>query len=115
MRNPAKGRVTCFMLKWFGFFFWGGGEVMKMTAYNVACMQCRWLVAILSVVALPSRGQRSLPSCKELSLHSEMPLCFNLAGKGLFLKLLLGPNSSSELGSKIYFCMLAFFKSNGGG
>lgn len=86
LRNLAKGRATSFLLNWFGIFPpppW----FMEMTACNAACMQCRWLVAILSVVVFPSRGQGSLPSCKEASLHPQNPLCFDLAGKGLFLKL----------------------------
>lgn len=60
--------------------------------YGNDCMQrslhaTPMLMAILSVVVFPSRGQRSLPSCKKASLHPPILLCFALVGKGLFLKL----------------------------
>lgn len=81
-----------------------------MTTCNLASRQCRWLTATLSLVVSPSRGQRRYHSCKEASLLSQIPLCFDLAGNGPFLKLsCLAPTFKS--GSKIYLHMLTFSNS----
>lgn len=82
--SQGQGHQLFVKLVWHLFF---SPWFMEMTACNAACMQRRWLMAILSVVVFPSRGQRSLPSCKKASLHPPILLSFDLVGKGLFLKL----------------------------
>lgn len=86
LRNPAKGRATSFLLNWFGIFFFlvYGNDCMQRTCMH---LQMAGWPFFLSAVVFLCKGQRSLPpSCKEASLHFQNPLCFDLTGKGLFLK-----------------------------
>lgn len=110
--EPSQGQGHQFFAKlvWhLFFFFW----FMEMTACNVLACNCRWLVAILSVVVFPSKRQRSLHSCKEdFSTFSKSSVLWSYRKRTISKTVLLGSNSFFEFGSKIYLCMLTFSDSN---